>query len=133
MSEDYRINSGISVLFLSLAYHQQYPQYIRDRLCAIYNKRRHARRILLVKYDIDDQNNIINQIYIDCANFETTCILCWSDEEAAQYLYTFKIYENKSDTMLQGQGLQNFRNERTLQAERLVSNLNGNGTIDLPT
>ena len=100
MSEDYRLNSGISVLFLSLAYHQQYPQYIKDRLAVLFSKRRHARKILLLKYDIEDTNNIVNQIYLECANFEATCIICWSDEEAAHYLYTLKSYENKTDTML---------------------------------
>jgi hypothetical protein len=29
--------------------------------------------------------------------------MCWSDEEAAQYLHTLKIYENKGDGLLQGQ------------------------------
>ena len=40
----------------------------------------------------------LNQIYTDCMLYKTTCILCWSDEEAAQYILTFKQQENKTDT-----------------------------------
>ena len=44
----------------------------------------------------------LNDIYVAAAKFSTTVLLCWSDDEAARYLYTLKMYENKTDTVLQG-------------------------------
>jgi len=83
-----------------MAYHQQYPQYVKERLATMYNKKRHSRKILLVKNDIKDEANLCNEIYMICMNFDCACIMCWSDEEAAQYLLTFKQYQQKTDTML---------------------------------
>jgi hypothetical protein len=34
--------------------------------------------------------------------FETTLILCWSFDEAAQYIQTLKSYEAKTQTLLEG-------------------------------
>jgi DNA excision repair protein ERCC-1 len=100
MVEDYLVNPYTSVIYLSLAYHRTYPNYVRGRLSDLYNRKRNNKRILLVKHDFEDENNVINQIYIECAKFDTTCIVCWADDEAAQYLHTFKSYERKSDNIL---------------------------------
>ena len=64
MAEDYLVNKGISVLFLSLAYHKTYPQYICTRLSTLFNRKKESKRILLLKHDCDDPNNVINCIYI---------------------------------------------------------------------
>ena len=34
--------------------------------------------------------------------FEATLIMCWSYDEAAQYIQTLKSYENKTQTLLEG-------------------------------
>ena len=52
---------------------------------------------------------------MDCAAFSTTCLLCWSDVEAAQYLYTLKTYEQKGDSLLQGKNSANSLNKKLLQ------------------
>lgn len=115
MVEDYEINHKTSVLFLSLAWHRTYPRYIIDRLSELYNRKRDNKKILLVKHDIQDENNIINNIYTACMKFEATCIVCWSDEEAAQYLHTFKSYETKTDMLLQGKNEVGRLNKQLLQ------------------
>ena len=87
MFEDYLINKQTSALYLSLKYHIAYPQYISGRLKVLYNEKRNSQRILLLKIDINEEKledcSSLNQIYTDSMLYQTTCILCWSDEEAA--------------------------------------------------
>ena len=83
MVEDYKINSLCSVIFLSLKYHSTYPLYVRERLCQLYNRRRENTKILLLLCDTDKLSSLVNQIYLECFKFNTTCIMCWSSAEAA--------------------------------------------------
>ena len=39
---------------------------------------------------------------MQCLKFETTLVLAWSYDEAAQYIQTLKAYENKTQTLLEG-------------------------------
>ena len=102
MPEDYEVNDRVSVLFLSLKYHIAYPLYIVGRLEELYRMRRNKNRILLVLADHPDDQNTINSLTLQCLKFEVTLILCWSFEEAAQYMQTMKSYENKTQTLLEG-------------------------------
>ena len=86
MPEDYDINEKVSVLFLSLKYHMAYPLYIVSRLEELFRLRRHKNRILLVLSDTPDDHSTLNSLTISCLKFEVTLLLCWSFEEAAQYL-----------------------------------------------
>ena len=45
---------------------------------------------------------VLDEVFVGCAELFTTPLLCWSDEEAARYLYTLKAYEKKTDQVLQG-------------------------------
>ena len=102
MPEDYEVNDRVSVLFLSLKYHIAYPLYVVGRLEELYKMRRNKNRILQVLADHQDDQNTINGLTIQCLKFEVTLILCWSFEEAAQYIQTMKSYENKTQTLLEG-------------------------------
>ena len=82
MVEDFLVHRSISVLFLSLAYHKTYPQYLHFRLSNLFNRKRDVRKILLLKHDCEDPQNVINSIFIECATFNATCLVCWSDLEA---------------------------------------------------
>ncbi len=39
---------------------------------------------------------------LECLRYEIKLILCWSFDEAAQYIQTFKSYENKTSALLEG-------------------------------
>lgn len=39
----------------------------------------------------------LNQVYVECAKYDTICLLCHSDAEAANYLVQLKMQENKAD------------------------------------
>ena len=45
---------------------------------------------------------MINGLTIQTMKVDTTMIMCWSYEEAAQYILTMKSYENKTQTILEG-------------------------------
>lgn len=113
MVEDYLVSKFISVLYLSLKYHMTYPRYIEERLEKLYYKKPHSKRILLVVMDTSEAElhatdtagggfASLNDVYIQCGKFATTCLMAWSNEEAARYLYTLKSYEKKTDKVLQG-------------------------------
>ena len=102
MPEDYDINEKVSLLFLSLTYHLSYPLYIVNRLDELHRQRKGKNRILLVLCDNPDEQNMINGLTIQTMKFDTTMIMCWSYEEAAQYILTMKSYENKTQTILEG-------------------------------
>ncbi|CDW73179.1 dna excision repair protein ercc-1-like [Stylonychia lemnae] len=102
MVDDYDINDKVSVLFLQLKYHIAYPLYIKQRFEDVYRMRKNRNKILLLLNDDKDEHNMINSLMMDCFKFEITLIMCWSFEEAAQYIQTFKSYENKTQTMLEG-------------------------------
>lgn len=112
MVEDYDINDKVSVLFLQLAYHIAYPLYIKQRFEDVYRMRKNRNKILLLLNDDKDEQNMANSLMMDCFKFEVTLIMCWSFDEAAQYIQTLKSYENKTQTMLEGkqfnQGMTHF-------------------------
>lgn len=115
MAEDFLVNRSTSVLFLSLAYHKTYPQYLNFRLSSLFNRKKDNRKILLLKHDSEDPQNVINQVYIECGTFNCSCLICWSDLEAQQYIHTFKTYESKGDTLLQGKNDANSINRKLMQ------------------
>jgi DNA excision repair protein ERCC-1 len=45
---------------------------------------------------------MVTQLMMDCMKFGFTLLMCWSFDEAAQYIQTFKTYENKAQSMLEG-------------------------------
>eukprot|EP00347_Sterkiella_histriomuscorum_P024333 403331490 len=122
MFEDYDINEKVSLLFLQLSYHIAYPLYIIQRLEDIYRHRKTRNKMLLVLNDDKDDQNMINGLLMECIKFETKMIMCWSFEEAAQYIQTFKSYENKTQTMLEGK-YQNQGNTHLEQATDVLGSI----------
>lgn len=49
--EDFRVNERVSVLFLTLPYHSQYPGYLASRLQTLQTSKPDARKVLLLKYE----------------------------------------------------------------------------------
>ncbi|TNV76042.1 hypothetical protein FGO68_gene5996 [Halteria grandinella] len=112
MPEDYDLNNEqTSVLFLSMQYHQAYPLYIVGRLDELARQRKNRNRILLCLMDNqsksggENDNAPLNSLTMQCMKFETTLLICWSFEEAAQYIQTLKAYEAKTQTLLEGKHL----------------------------
>lgn len=90
------------IILPSLKYYQAYPEYLKARLASIKSGSAGSWRILavlclidaLVKHHTTDV--CIQQITSLLYKHQVTLILAWRPFDAARYIETFKIYENKA-------------------------------------
>ena len=106
MVPDYIMSSTSCALFLSMKYHQLYPNYIHRRLGAL--KTDFTLRVLLVLVDIDDNANILLFLNKLAATQNLTLILAWTEEEAARYLETYKALHGKDASSIQKREATNY-------------------------
>lgn len=103
IAPDFLMGTSTCALYLSLRYHNLHPEYIHGRLKEI--ARTYKLRVLLVVNDVknnhmsDDAIRLLSKVAL---NNNLTMILAMSNQEAGRYLETYKLYENKTDEMLQG-------------------------------
>ena len=90
---DYQVGRTTGVLFLSMRYHRLHPNYIYERLRQV--GKNFILRVLVLLIDIKDPDKTIRELTRVSMILEFTIILAWSCEEAAKYIETFKVYENK--------------------------------------
>ena len=95
---DYVMGSTCAV-FVAVRYHLSYPKHADLRLREVGQKFR--LRVLLVLVDDDNNLKALQELNKVCFTREATMILCWSNEECARYLETFKLYENKGAANIQ--------------------------------
>ncbi|KAI9332305.1 restriction endonuclease type II-like protein [Zopfochytrium polystomum] len=95
---DFQVGQTTGVLFLSLKYHRLKPEYIYERIKGIQHQ--YLLRIILCKVDIEDHQHSIRELTKATILAGFTLFLAWSAEEAARYLETFKICENKPPDMI---------------------------------
>ncbi|KAF9978688.1 Excision repair cross-complementation group 1 [Actinomortierella ambigua] len=77
----------------SIRYHRLHPEYIYNRIAAI--GKSFVLRVLLVLVDVDTHQQAIRELTRIAVTSDFTLICCWSNEEAARYIETYKAYENK--------------------------------------
>ncbi|CAK1545893.1 unnamed protein product [Leptosia nina] len=90
---DYEIGKTISILFLSVRYHNLNPDYINNRLKELGKK--YDLRVLLVQVDLKDPHAALKNLTRICLLTDLTLMLAWSPLEAAKIIENYKIYENK--------------------------------------
>jgi len=95
---DYVMGSTCAV-FIAVRYHLSYPKHADLRLREVGQKFR--LRVLLVLVDDDNNLKALQELNKACFTREATMIVCWSNEECARYLETFKLYENKGAANIQ--------------------------------
>lgn len=96
---DYILGSNRCALFLSLKYHNLYPNYIHGRIAEL--KTDYDLRILLCLVDVDDNASLLLFLNKLCCINHMTLVLAWSQEEAARYLETIKTFEHKDASLIQ--------------------------------
>jgi len=96
---DYIMGPNRCAFFLSLRYHSLHPDYIHRRIAEVGHD--FQLRVLLVRVDVDDNAEAILVINKLAVLNDLTLILAWSDQEAARYLETFKVYESKDASSIQ--------------------------------
>ena len=89
---DYIIGRGACVIFLSLKYHNLYPNYIYDKFKLV--GQGYPLQVLLVLVDISDPRVPLKELTKFCIYNGSTLMLCWSFEEAAKYVEYYKNFRN---------------------------------------
>ena len=106
MVPDYIMSTTCCALFLSIKYHQLYPEYIHRRLGEL--KRDFKLRVLLVLVDVDDNKNALLFLNKLAVVNNLTLILAWTEQEAARYLETYKALDGKDASSIQKREQTNF-------------------------
>lgn len=106
MLPDYIMSSHRCALFLSMKYHNLYPNYIQRRIAEL--KTDFKLRILLVLVDVEDNANVLLALNRLAVVHNFTLLLAWSEEEAARYLETFKAFDGKDASSIQKREQNNF-------------------------
>ena len=96
---DYAVGASVGVIWLSIKYHLLKPNYVRRRLAEI--RGHYQLSILLLMVDEERSDAVIESLTLLCVSESVTVVCCWSNEEGARYLETFKVYEKKSAKMIQ--------------------------------
>ncbi|CAL1269255.1 unnamed protein product [Larinioides sclopetarius] len=95
---DYVMGKSACALFLSLRYHNLFPNYIHDRLKAL--GKSYSLRVLLVQVDVAEPNPPLKDLSVISILADCTLMVAWSAEEAGMYLETYKTFENKSADLI---------------------------------
>ncbi|GBG24030.1 DNA excision repair protein ERCC-1 [Hondaea fermentalgiana] len=99
MAPDFILGESTCALYLSMRYHLLHPDYLYSRISEL--KRDFKLRLVFCVVDIQNcQTPLMMLTSLASAN-EFTVILCWSQQECARYLETFKLYERKAPKAIQ--------------------------------
>jgi DNA excision repair protein ERCC-1 len=95
---DFILGASTCAIFTSLKYHILHPTTVHNKISKI--GKSYRLRVLLAQIDLDDNMQVLVELNKICFINEITLILAWSPQEAARYLETFKVYENKAPTAI---------------------------------
>ncbi|KAL3940194.1 MAG: hypothetical protein SGBAC_005221 [Bacillariaceae sp.] len=109
MVPDYIMSPTSCALFLSIKYHQLYPNYIHRRLGDL--KSDFKVRILIVLVDVEDNSKIILQLNALSVRSSMTTILAWTEKEAARYLESYKALNGKDASIIQRKEANNYMDQ----------------------
>ena len=122
--EDYEIGGKVSVLYLQIKYHIEYPKYLEGRAKALVSKKRDKLNILLLQVDQEDATDYITQIQLDWMQWGIKVFLAWSSEEWAKYIQIFKAYENKGTNILEENKKNKSYNDLAIDALTNIKSIN---------
>jgi len=109
MVPDYIMSTTTCALFLSIKYHQLYPEYIFRRIGELGKDFR--LRILLILVDVEDNAAVLLKLNRLAVTNDMTLILAWSEQEAARYLETYKAFDGKDASSIQKRESNNFQDQ----------------------
>ncbi|RWS29801.1 DNA excision repair protein ERCC-1-like protein [Leptotrombidium deliense] len=95
---DYLMTPQTCALFLSLKYHNLYPNYIYERLKSL--QKNYKLRILLLLVDVSDPNVPLKELSKVAVLSDCILMCAWSYEEAARIIETYKTFEHKSPQLI---------------------------------
>ncbi|KAH7927130.1 DNA repair protein rad10 [Leucogyrophana mollusca] len=95
---DFQVGLTTCVLYLSLKYHRLHPEYIHTRIEKLGHS--YNLRILLILCDVSEHQELIRELTKVCLINNMTVIVAWSNDEAGQYLSTYKQFEHKPPDLI---------------------------------
>jgi DNA excision repair protein ERCC-1 len=95
---DYCMSRNSCAFYLSMKYHLLNPTYIHQRVKEL--GKAYDLRVLLVHVDVKEPRHCIKELEKISIYSNLTLILCWTPEEVARYLETYKAYEFKSADLI---------------------------------
>ncbi|ODQ49715.1 excision repair protein, partial [Saitoella complicata NRRL Y-17804] len=97
---DFVVGQTSCAIYLSLRYHRLHPEYIYSRISQL--GKQYNLRLLLISVDIENHEDSLKALTKISIISDLTIVLAWSPAEAGRYLETFKSFESKPPTLIQG-------------------------------
>ncbi|CAD6186108.1 unnamed protein product [Caenorhabditis auriculariae] len=91
---DFECGPTCAVVYLSFKYHKTHPDYIYTRLTAR-AENNYRIKVLLAFCNVEEPRHVLRELNMICYRQDWTLVVCYSVEEAAEYLENFKFSENK--------------------------------------
>uniref|UniRef100_A0A915ADX2 ERCC1-like central domain-containing protein n=2 Tax=Parascaris univalens TaxID=6257 RepID=A0A915ADX2_PARUN len=91
---DFEAGKEMGILYLSLKWHKLHPGYIETRMNS--DGADYIIKVLLVLVNVD-QRFMLRELNLFCYRTGWTLVLCYSPEEAAEYLENFHMAKNKNE------------------------------------
>ncbi|GAA5987056.1 hypothetical protein JCM11641_007824 [Rhodosporidiobolus odoratus] len=95
---DYQVGATAGVLYLSIRYHLLHPEYIHTRIADLGQS--YSLRIVLVHCDADNHTAAMRELIKVCLINGYTLMVCWTAQEAGQYLTLYKSLERKPPDLI---------------------------------
>lgn len=89
---DFECSKNCGILYLSLKYHKLHAGYIETRLNDLNG---YQIKVLLVHSNVEDPSFLLRDLNMLCYRTCICLVLCYSVEEAAEYIEHFKSTENR--------------------------------------
>jgi DNA excision repair protein ERCC-1 len=99
IAPDFILGQSTCALFISVKYHMLHPNYLYSRIREL--GRSYTLRVVICLVDTDDNVRSLGELNKICFTNDLTLLLAWSQEEAARYLETLKVYEKKGTKSIQ--------------------------------
>ncbi|CAB3408497.1 unnamed protein product [Caenorhabditis bovis] len=110
IAPDFECGSTFAVVYLSFKYHKMHPNYVYTRLSAR-GENNYKHKVLLAYCNVEEPRHVQRELNMMCYRQGWTLVICYSVEEAAEYIENFKLSQSK-DVTFKKPGAENDGNER---------------------
>uniref|UniRef100_A0A183CBH1 Structure-specific endonuclease subunit SLX1 n=1 Tax=Globodera pallida TaxID=36090 RepID=A0A183CBH1_GLOPA len=90
---DFECSNNCGLLYLALKYHKLHCGYVETRFADL---RGYPVKVLLAYVNVEDPSFLLRDLNMFCYRMDVSLVLCYSVEEAAEYIETFKFTEHRN-------------------------------------
>ncbi|CAI4223102.1 unnamed protein product [Auanema sp. JU1783] len=91
---DFECGPTCGVIYIAMKYHRLHPNYVHSRIGGK-GENKYQSKILLCLCNVDEARHHLRELNLLCHRMDWSLILCYSLEEAAEYIENLKLVENK--------------------------------------